>query len=70
MYFVYILYSEAFDKFYIGQTNNISIRLERHNAKKEKYTAPYVPWVIRCVIEKQTRSEAMGGNCCLIPNSR
>jgi predicted GIY-YIG superfamily endonuclease len=33
--------------------------LKRHNNGLEKFSAPYAPWVIRCVIEKSTRSEAM-----------
>jgi len=58
-YSVYILYSREFDKYYIGQTQDVSVRLERHNRKMEKATAPYVPWELAGVLEKPTRSEAM-----------
>jgi putative endonuclease len=58
-YFVYILYSPTFDKYYIGQTNDISDRLRRHNEGYEHYTKAYIPWEIACVIEKETRLEAM-----------
>jgi putative endonuclease len=58
-FYVYILYSEPFDKFYIGQTNDFDERLRRHNNGSEKFTSPYLPWTAQCVIEKLTRSEAM-----------
>lgn len=58
-FFVYIIYSEKFDRHYVGQTNNIEERLEHHNSGYTKSTAPYIPWVLKLVIEKNTRSEAM-----------
>jgi putative endonuclease len=58
-YFVYILYSENHDKYYIGQTNNIEERLKRHNAGSEKATRPYLPWKMIWSTEKISRSEAM-----------
>ena len=59
MYYVYILYSENHNRFYIGQTNDISNRLFRHNSGFEKSTAPYKPWTLVGSIEKHSRSEAM-----------
>jgi putative endonuclease len=56
---VYVLYSEVHDKYYIGQTQDVSMRLTRHNSGLEKFTSPYIPWILKCVIEKQTRGEAM-----------
>jgi len=58
-YYVYILKSALFDKFYIGQTQNIPERLHRHNAGTEKSTSPYRPWVLVWQTEKPSRSEAM-----------
>ena len=58
-YFVYIIYSEIFDKSYIGQTNDLTIRIQRHNDGSEKFTKPYRPWVLRFYIEKDSRAEAM-----------
>ena len=57
--FVYILYSEKHDKFYVGQTNDIEARLRRHNSGNSKYTASYRPWKMVCSIEKESRSLAM-----------
>ena len=58
-YFVYILYSEKYDRYYIGQTQETLLRLRRHNKGLEKATAPYIPWEIKCAIKKLTRGEAM-----------
>ncbi len=32
MWFTYILYSNSIDKYYVGHTNDLYWRLERHNA--------------------------------------
>ena len=56
-YFVYILYSEGFDRFYKGQTQNIDTRLARHNSGTEKATAPYKPWIPIWNTEKPTRTQ-------------
>ena len=58
-YFVYIIYSEKFDRFYTGQTQDCSKRIDRHNRGLEKATAPYSPWKFVCIIEKETRAQAM-----------
>lgn len=58
-YTVYINYSEKFDKYYIGQTENIESRLLLHNSGLVKSTSPYIPWVNVLLIEKSSRSEAM-----------
>jgi putative endonuclease len=56
---VYILYSIEFDKFYVGQTNNLEDRFFLHNSGKVKSSAPYKPWIMKGFIEKKTRAEAM-----------
>jgi putative endonuclease len=58
-YTVYINYSEKFDKYYIGQTENIESRLLLHNSGLVKSTSPYIPWINVLLIEKSSRSEAM-----------
>ena len=58
-YHVYILKSLGDGSFYIGQTNNLESRLQRHNAGLEKYTKTKRPWEILWSIEVETRSEAM-----------
>jgi putative endonuclease len=59
MYFVYIIYSQGFDKYYIGQSNNHILRLDQHNAGAVKSTKGYRPWKIAWFCQKPTRSEAM-----------
>ncbi|MDO1500186.1 GIY-YIG nuclease family protein [Winogradskyella maritima] len=59
MYYVYILHSERFDKYYKGQTGNFPERIKRHNAGMEKSTAPYRPWTPIWVTQKPTKSEAV-----------
>ncbi|GAB4248257.1 MAG: GIY-YIG nuclease family protein [Ekhidna sp.] len=45
-YWVYILKSEKDSSFYIGYTNNLSRRLNQHNAGKSRYTSKKLPWKI------------------------
>jgi putative endonuclease len=52
-YFVYILYSEAFDTYYKGQTYNVPKRVHRHNSGREKATARYRPWKLVWSTEKK-----------------
>jgi putative endonuclease len=59
MYYVYILYSKEFDKYYIGQTNNIELRIKRHNSGEIKSTKHYIPWELKYYEEFESRSEAM-----------
>ena len=58
-FFVYILYSEKYDRFYIGQTSDIQDRLRRHNAGYELATAPYKPWALKLFLQKSSRKESM-----------
>ena len=44
MYFVYILYSKDFDRYYVGQCENLDARLKRHNNKAVSSTKAYSPW--------------------------
>ncbi len=44
MYTLYILYSESFDRFYVGYTNDLERRLSEHNRKKGKFTDAGIPW--------------------------
>ena len=48
MFYVYILYSQSADKFYVGQTSDVQKRLLEHNnpVEKSKFTAKFIPWEI------------------------
>ncbi|MFH0969807.1 MAG: GIY-YIG nuclease family protein [Patescibacteria group bacterium] len=59
-YFIYIAYNKTFDKFYIGQTNNLARREFEHNNKLSKYTAKYSgDWKILYTENYNSRAEAM-----------
>jgi putative endonuclease len=58
-YTVYILFSPAHDRYYIGQTQDMAERIKRHNDRREKATAPFAPWIIAGTIPKSSRAEAM-----------
>ncbi len=59
MFFVYILYSGVRQRYYVGQTNEINQRLQRHNGGKVKSTKTGVPWRLIKVFKVSSRSEAM-----------
>ncbi len=59
MFIVYIIYSESFDKYYIGQTNDFNQRLNRHNLGQVISTKFYVPWALKCSINKESRAQAI-----------
>ena len=59
MYFVYILYAEKFDRYYIGQTDNLELRLSRHNSGRVKSTKHYIPWKLKYYEEFEFRGEAL-----------
>ena len=59
MFYVYILYSENKNRYYVGQTNDLNDRLYRHNSSLVQSTKYGVPWKLIHCIEFNTRSEAM-----------
>jgi hypothetical protein len=45
MYHVYILYSPSADKYYVGQTSDLDLRLQYHNElNPDSYTSKHRPW--------------------------
>ena len=58
-YFVYVLYSKNFDRFYYGQTENLEARLLNHNNLKVSSTSKYCPWIIYAYKECESRQESM-----------
>ena len=59
-YLVYIIYSAQLDKFYIGFTSDeISIRLKKHNANHKGFTGKNADWIVKYTEEFTTKSEAM-----------
>ncbi|MEJ2048597.1 MAG: GIY-YIG nuclease family protein [Calditrichota bacterium] len=44
MWYIYIIYSEKLDRYYVGYTDNLSWRLERHNLGWGRFTKGGLPW--------------------------
>ncbi|MFM9988817.1 GIY-YIG nuclease family protein [Flavobacterium sp.] len=59
MFFVYILFSESNNRYYIRQSNNLEDRIHRHNSGYEIATKSGTPWKLIHHFQLQTRSEAM-----------
>ena len=59
MYTVYILYSESFDSYYIGYTQDMKARFTAHNNGLNKSTKRYIPWKLVGEVTKTTKREAM-----------
>ncbi|MBL0337530.1 MAG: GIY-YIG nuclease family protein [Chitinophagaceae bacterium] len=56
MFYIYILFSRAFDKFYIGYTRDYRQRLIQHNTQDfhHTFTSKYRPWELAAVFEAGT----------------
>jgi putative endonuclease len=62
MYYLYILYAEASDIYYVGHTDNYKRRLIEHNEISEtSFTSKHRPWkleaVFECGMERKTAME-------------
>jgi len=58
-YFVYILQSLKDGSYYVGSTQDLDSRLERHNQGRSKYTKAKRPWELIFREEYPDRSSAM-----------
>ncbi|WP_339649929.1 GIY-YIG nuclease family protein [uncultured Salegentibacter sp.] len=58
-FYVYILFSEVLNKYYIGSTQNINIRLEKHLQSNKGFTSKAKDWVLVYSEEFKTRTEAI-----------
>ena len=57
MYYCYILYSEILDKYYIGHTQNLEIRLQKHLTNHKGFTGRVSDWKIVYYEEFVTKTE-------------
>jgi putative endonuclease len=58
MHFVYIIYSEKIDKYYIGSTDDIPGRIRRHNLGNKGFTSTGKPWTLVYQEEYETKKQA------------
>ncbi|GGW78341.1 hypothetical protein GCM10008086_02340 [Salegentibacter mishustinae] len=56
---IYILFSEALNKYYISSTQDINIRLEKHLQSNKVFTSKAKDWVLVYSEEFKTRTEAI-----------
>jgi putative endonuclease len=58
MFYVYVLYSDKFDEYYVGLTKDIDRRLMDHNQGKTKSNKAFRPWRVVYKEVFETRTEA------------
>ncbi|WP_422105598.1 GIY-YIG nuclease family protein [Winogradskyella sp.] len=58
MFYVYVLYSSDFERYYVGISTNIQRRLKGHNSAKVISTKAFRPWAIVHFESFPTRIEA------------
>jgi putative endonuclease len=59
MYIVYILYSIAANKYYIGHTSeDIGERVRKHLSNHDGFTSHYKDWELKYTEKFETKSEA------------
>ncbi|MCG9899517.1 MAG: GIY-YIG nuclease family protein [Hydrotalea sp.] len=50
MYYIYVIYSERSNKYYVGYTQDYIKRLYEHNtSQRNVYTSKYRPWDLKAV---------------------
>ena len=58
MFYLYILYSALLDKFYVGSTSNIEIRLKKHLSNHKGFTSRAKDWKVTYMEEFESKVEA------------
>jgi len=58
-YYVYIIQSELDGTYYIGSTQGLDERIQRHNEGRSKYSRAKAPWKLVYYEEHPSRSAAM-----------
>jgi putative endonuclease len=61
MFYIYIIYSNTAEKFYVGHSENPWDRLIQHNENEgDKYTGKYQNWELKAVFQvSENRGEAL-----------
>jgi putative endonuclease len=59
MFFVYILYSNKSDRYYVGYTSDIENRVSKHNARSTTSTLSGIPWELVYSEEFKSKTEAI-----------
>jgi len=61
LHFLYIIYSKKINRYYIGETPDVTIRINLHNQHyfKRNFTKASSDWELRLSFECETKSEAL-----------
>ena len=61
MHFIYIIYSKKVNKYYVGETPNLKIRLQQHNNHyfKTNFTKAASDWKIVLSFQCETKKQAL-----------
>jgi len=59
IYYLYIIYSKSFNRYYTGHTDNLIRRLHEHNSGHTKSTKAGIPWSLVYSKSFNSKSEAM-----------
>ena len=59
MFYCYLLYSEKLNKYYIGSTNDLKGRLQRHNTSNHGFTSKGKPWELKYSESFPTKQKAL-----------
>jgi putative endonuclease len=57
-FYCYIIYSAILDRYYVGHTEDLSVRLSQHNSGISTYTSKVSDWTLKYWEEFQTREDA------------
>ncbi len=58
-YYLYIIQSLQDNSYYVGQTENLKIRIKKHNSGMEFYTKRKIPWKLVYTEKYNSRGEAI-----------
>ena len=61
MHYLYILHSKKLNKYYIGETHDVNLRLEQHNEgfyDKNSFTKKGQPWKLTFQLECRNKKQA------------
>ena len=61
MFYIYIIYSESADKYYVGHTNDVERRIAEHNSNpRMTFTHKFRPWKLMAHFPvNENRGDAM-----------
>ena len=60
MHYVYIIHSKKLNRFYVGETSDIEVRLKGHVSNKNRFTGKVNDWVLIWKTELTDRKSALG----------